>query len=343
MISSNNIPVHFPNNRPLLALAPMQDVTDLPFWKVMSRYGGADLYYTEYFRVYDNSRLNKTILRSIQENPTGKPVIGQMIGEHIPSLTRIARELAEFPIIAVDLNLGCPAPVVCNKNAGGGLLRNLEKTRDILAALRDALGSFPLTVKTRIGFEDPQLFEDFLQVFIDTKIDLLTIHGRTVKQMYRGVPDYDLIAKAVQTCPFPVLANGAVDSASKAADVFNKTQAPGLMIGRAAIRNPWIFTQTRQWFNGEPLTRPTGIEMVEYLKDLFETVRPEGIQPGQHVQKIKKYMNYVGMGLEPTGNFLHQIRRVKNEQEFWSVILDFLDHHDPLPLEPSAFEMSRPL
>src|SRR5258706_148205 len=95
---------------PILALAPMQDVTDLPFWKLMAAYGGADVYYTEYFRVHATSNLDKIILRSITENPTGRPVIAQMIGNDIPSLVRIALELQQYPIAAVDLNLGCPAP-----------------------------------------------------------------------------------------------------------------------------------------------------------------------------------------------------------------------------------------
>lgn len=332
----------FPSGRPLLVLAPMQDVTDLPFWQVMSRYGGADLYYTEYFRVYANSRLNKTILRSILENPTGKLVVAQMIGEYIPALKRTASELAQLPIAAVDLNLGCPAPVVCNKNAGGGLLRNLQKTREILLALRDTLGDFPFTVKTRIGFDSVSAYEDFLAVFCEAQIDLLTIHGRTVKQMYRGSPAYDLIAKAVERCPFPVLANGAVDSASKAVRVASETGAPGLMIGRAAIRNPWIFNQIRQTYLNQPLDQPTGRDLITYLMDLYETVRPEGIAPEKHVQKIKKYMNYVGMGLESSGQFLHRIRRVNNEKDFWSVVHDYLDHDDPIPPEPVEFEMERP-
>ncbi len=109
---------------PVLALAPMQEVTDLAFWTVTSAYGSADLLFTEYFRVYENSRLDRHILASITENPTGRPVIAQMIGNDIPSLVRIARELQEHPVAAVDLNLGCPAPVVYRKCAGGGLLRD---------------------------------------------------------------------------------------------------------------------------------------------------------------------------------------------------------------------------
>ena len=101
---------------PVTALAPMQDVTDLPFWRLMAAYGGPDLYVTEYFRVREGSHLEKPILRSITENPTGRPALAQMIGSHIPSLVRTARELQQHPVAGIDLNLGCPAPVVY-KNA----------------------------------------------------------------------------------------------------------------------------------------------------------------------------------------------------------------------------------
>ena len=96
---------------PVLALAPMQGVTDLPFLKLIAAYGGADVYVTEYFRVYATSRLDKHILKSVTENPTGRPVIAQMIGNDIPALVRTARELQQYPVAAVDLNLGCPAPL----------------------------------------------------------------------------------------------------------------------------------------------------------------------------------------------------------------------------------------
>ena len=102
----------------------MQDVTDLPFWKLMTAYDGADLYFTEYFRVHPDSRLDPQHSPSITENPTGRPVVAQMMGNDIPALVRAARELQQHPIAAVDLNLGCPVPVVYRKCAGGGLLRD---------------------------------------------------------------------------------------------------------------------------------------------------------------------------------------------------------------------------
>src|SRR5215475_7087673 len=159
----------------------MQDVTDLPFWKLMARYGGADVYYTEYFRVHPDSRLEKHILRSVTENPTGRPVVAQMIGNDIPSLVRTAKELQQHPIAAVDLNLGCPAPVVYRKCAGGGLLREPQRVDSILGALRDAVQD-KFTVKTRLGFETSDVFTQFLPIFAKHSLDLLTVHGRTVKE-----------------------------------------------------------------------------------------------------------------------------------------------------------------
>ncbi|MGH9594354.1 MAG: tRNA-dihydrouridine synthase, partial [Bryobacteraceae bacterium] len=123
---------YLPEGRPLLILAPMQDITDLAFWRVLARYGGPDLYYTEYFRVHHDSRPERHILRAIEENEDGKPVIAQMIGQDIPALQRTAEALQKRTIAGIDLNLGCPAPIVCRKEAGGGLLRNLEKIDVIL-------------------------------------------------------------------------------------------------------------------------------------------------------------------------------------------------------------------
>ncbi|HPU55427.1 MAG TPA: tRNA-dihydrouridine synthase family protein, partial [Verrucomicrobiota bacterium] len=142
----------------------MQDVTDLAFWRLMARYGGADVYFTEYFRVHATSRLEKHIVASITHNPTGRPVIAQLIGNDIPSLVRAARELQRLPIIAIDLNLGCPAPVVYKKCAGGGLLREPAKVDAILGALRDAI-EIPFTVKTRLGFDTADRFTELLGIF----------------------------------------------------------------------------------------------------------------------------------------------------------------------------------
>jgi tRNA-dihydrouridine synthase B len=327
---------------PVLALAPMQEVTDLPFWRLMTRYGGAHVYYTEYFRVHRDSNLDPPILRSITENPTGRPVVAQMIGNDIPSLVRTARELQKHPIAAVDLNLGCPAPVVYRKCAGGGLLRDPALVDSILGALRDAV-QIRFTVKTRLGFDDPAVFEDFLPIFARHHIDLLTVHGRTVSGAYRSEVDYGAIARAVEVMPCPVLANGNVSSIASAAEVLRQTGARGLMIGRGAIRNPWIFDQIRAHLAGRTLTLPSGRDVLEYVMALYEAVCTPGVPESKQVQKMKRYLNFIAIGAEPSGRFVHDIRRCSTRAEFDAICTTHLDHGEPLPLEPFASAESPPL
>jgi nifR3 family TIM-barrel protein len=318
---------------PVLALAPMQGVTDLPFLRLIAGYGGADVYVTEYFRVYATSRLDKHILKSVTENPTGRPVIAQMIGNDIPALVRTARELQQYPVAAVDLNLGCPAPVVYRKGAGGGLLREPKRVDAILGALRDAV-KIRFTVKTRIGFDSAEVFAEMLPIYAKHSLDLLTVHARTVKEMYRSEVHYEFIARAVAALRCPVLANGNVYSAQKAADVLKSTGARGLMIGRGVIRNPWLFRQIREHQRGEPLFIPRGVDVLAYVRALYEAVCSPDARESAQVQKMKKYMNYLGVGVEPTGQFLHQIRRVTTTADLFHVCEEYLDHDRPMPLEP---------
>jgi nifR3 family TIM-barrel protein len=320
-------------SEPMLALAPMQDVTDLPFWRLMSQYGGADVYFTEYFRVHASSNLEMYILKSITVNPTGRPAVAQMIGNDIPALVRTAKELQQYPIAAVDLNLGCPAPVVYKKCAGGGLLREPQRVDAILGALRDAV-KIKFTVKTRIGFDSSEVFEEFLPIFARHSLDLLTVHGRTVAEMYRSEVHYDFIARAVAEVPCPVLANGNVYSAEKAAEVLRITGAKGLMIGRGAIRNPWIFEQIRQQQRGEAIFIPTGRDILNYIYALYDAVCAPDVREISQVQKMKKYMNFLGLGVDAGGQFLYQIRRVTTRADFFRICEEFLNHNEPMPLEP---------
>lgn len=323
---------------PILALAPMQDVTDRPFWQLIAGYGGADLYFTEYFRVTADSRLDRHILDSITRNPTGRPAIAQMIGNDIPALVRTARELQLHPVAAIDLNLGCPAPVVYRKCAGGGLLRDLPRIDAILGALREAI-AIPFTVKTRLGFDDARAFDQLLGIFARHSLDLLTVHGRTVAGRYRSAVDHDAIARAVAVMPCPVLANGNVHSAAHAARVLAITGARGLMIGRGVIRSPWLFEQIRRHLRGETIPLPTGREVLGYVTALYETIcTPESPELGQ-VQRMKKYLNFLALGVEPTGVFLHDIRRVRTRGELFKVCRTFLDHDHPMPLEPYDLDL----
>jgi tRNA-dihydrouridine synthase B len=307
---------------PLSALAPMQDVTDLSFMKVVDACGSPDYFFTEYFRVTQTSRIETHILRSITENETGRPVFAQMIGEDIHHLKRTATDLRRHEVAGIDFNMGCPAPKVFRKNVGGGLLRDPVKVDAILGALRDSIDGL-FTVKMRIGFDSTEHFQQLLELIDKHRVDLLSLHGRTVKEMYRSEVHYEYIAEAVRSVRCPVLANGNVTSATKAQEILNNTGAAGVMIGRSAIRNPWIFKQVRAQFSGEAVPRVSMIEVRQYVDRLYRATQTEGIREEAHVSRMKKFLNFVGQGVDPDGKFLHEMRRTQTV----SALFDVCDRH----------------
>jgi len=318
---------------PLMVLAPMQAITHLPFMQVLRHFGGPDYYVTEYFRVHVDSTLEKHILRSITENDTGRPVYAQLIGQNIPKLVSTAKELLQYPVAGIDLNLGCPAPVVCRKDAGGGLLRKKDHLSAILAALRDAIpGKF--TVKTRLGYESPDEFEDLLEIFHRSHIDTLTIHGRTVRERYQTAIHTDFIQRAVTQMNCPVIANGNVVDVSTGQGLIKQTGAAGLMIGRGAIRNPWIFNQLRNASTGTTPHVVTRSDLLEYITLLYQAIACQQgtFEEGKHVQHMKKYLVYIAQGLDT--EFEHRIRRIHTADEFHTTCQSFLDSHDPVPVLP---------
>lgn len=317
---------------PFLALAPMQEVTDGAFWTTVHEYGGADVYWTEYFRVHASSTPEKRIIEAITGNTTGRPVIAQMIGNDIPELVRTAKVLQQLPVAAIDLNLGCPAPIVYRKCAGGGLLREPERIDAILGALRDAV-QIKFTVKTRLGFASIEEFDRLLSIFARHSLDALTVHARTVAQLYRLPVHYDRIRHAVQAMACPVIANGHVYSADQAADVLARTGARGLMIGRAVIRSPWLFNQIRQRLRGEPVTQPTGRDVARYIRQLWDTQARTVAAERAHCDRMKKFLNYLGEGIP--GAFLHRIRRAQTADEFHGICREFLDHDEPMAMLPA--------
>ncbi|MCU0781178.1 MAG: tRNA-dihydrouridine synthase family protein, partial [Akkermansiaceae bacterium] len=233
-----------PTRRPALALAPMQDITHLAFMRALVPRSLPDWFVTEFFRVHPDSSLEKPILKAILEHQTGRPVFAQIIGGDAESILRAARQLARYPIAGIDLNLGCPAPVVCRKRAGGGLLRQPERLGELLARLRAGIaGCF--TVKTRLGVAEPDEFGRLLDVFLPIGMDGLTVHARTVAQGYQGPVAHGWVREAVRVMPCPVVANGNIVDVATGLAYQRLSGAAGLMVGRGAIRNPWLFAQLR--------------------------------------------------------------------------------------------------
>lgn len=318
------LPQSLEKDLPFTALAPMQDVTNLWFMKVISQYGSPDYFFTEYFRVNDTSRLNRGILAAITENDTGRPVFAQMIGESIPDLVRTAKELCKYNIAGVDLNMGCPAPRIYRKNVGGGLLREPEKVDRILGELRAAVNDRPLTVKMRLGFENTDNFYQILDIINHHNIDLLSLHGRTVKDMYHGAVKYDLIAEAVRRVHCPVMANGNINSAKTALEVLSQTGAAGVMVGRWAIGNPWLFHQIRQALEGKEITPVPLVEVRNYIDCLWKTPTASTMPERSRVGYLKMFLNYIALSIDTEGDFLRLMRRAQNEVELFSICDRFL-------------------
>lgn len=320
-------------HRPALVLAPMQDVTHHAFLRVVHAYGDPDWYVTEYTRVYENARVDPAVAKCFEANPTGQPVVAQMIGRSIADLVRVAVEMENRGASGIDLNLGCPAPVVCRKDAGGGLLRHPDQIDRILGSLRDALkGTF--TVKTRVGYENKDEFPRLLDVFRRHAIDGLTVHGRTVKDGYATPVHLDAIRLAVETMPCPVIANGNAVSARTALALWERTGAAGVMIGRGAIRDPWLFARLRAHGEGASQPRPTLRDLHGYIQALWDALRIPGTPENRRVQAMKKFLNFTADGVSEGNVFLHEIRRAGTAEEFHAICHRHLDSDAPMPEEP---------
>ena len=339
--------------QPLTALAPMQDVTDLPFMRVVAHYGAPDFFFTEFFRVHGQSRPEKHILRSLTENKTGRPVFAQLIGEHIPDMVRTVKALLAYPVAGIDLNMGCPAPKIYKKNVGGGLLRDPAKIDELFGALREAIPGL-FTVKMRLGFDSTANFERILGLVNQHAVDLLSIHGRSVKEGYHSLVHYEFIGRAARVVRCPVLANGNVTSAVRAAAILDETGAAGVMIGRHAIRNPWIFRQCRELFEVErglrtrlesvprpgstsSIYQPTLADVREYVERLYRETQQAECPERAHVAKMKKYLNFVGQSVDASGAFLHDMRRAMTAAELFAVCDRHLLTEPTWPFAPEPY------
>ncbi len=276
-----------------LALAPMQDVTDLAFMRTLHRIGSLpDVFITAYFRSTPTTcALAEHNLRCIDENETGVPMLAQLAGSEAPALLRDAAMLLARPGVAgINLNAGCPSPLVNRHGAGAGLLRDLPRFANILLQMRTHLPAGKFSVKCRLGWEDAKAdFPLILEHLAAAAPDEVGIHARTRKQLYGGSPDFSYVQRAVQQLTCPVLANGDINTPEQAHQCLASTGAAGLMLGRGAVRNPYLFRQLR----GGPA--PTPEEMRRYYSILIEetgrVLLHKRTEKG-HCNRMKKYLAF---------------------------------------------------
>jgi nifR3 family TIM-barrel protein len=242
-------------------LAPMEDVTDLPF-RLLCKQFGADMVYTEFISSDALIReVNKTMQKlTIAEEE--RPVAIQIYGRETESMVQAAKMVEQAKPDILDLNFGCPVKKVAGKGGGAGMLQNIPKMLEITAAVVKAV-NIPVTVKTRLGWNDEsKIIETLAEQLQDCGIQALTIHGRTRAQMYTGEADWTLIGKVKENprITIPIIGNGDITTPERAKECFDKYGVDGIMVGRASFGRPWIFQEIKHYLQtGETLPDP-GIE-----------------------------------------------------------------------------------
>jgi len=245
----------------ILALAPMEDVTDSAFRKICKSYG-ADMVFTEFVAADGLLRNAEKSKRKLLFDEGERPIGIQLFGNNVDSIVAAAKIAEEALPDFLDLNFGCPVKKVVDKGGGAALLKDIPKMISIATAVvRNT--SIPVFAKTRLGWDEKNLvITQLAEQLQDAGISALTIHARTKSQMYKGSADWTLIGE-VKNNPrvsIPVIGNGDVDSPQRALEVKEMYGVDGVMIGRAAIGNPWIFKDVKEFLDSGKISEPPSID-----------------------------------------------------------------------------------
>lgn len=242
-----------------LVLAPMAGVTNRAFRIMCKRAGGCGLVTTEMFSAYACKYRDPRTDTMIDWTDEERPVAAQIFGGDPETVAIAGKMLQDAGADIIDINFGCPVPKVARSGSGAALLKDLDNAREILIAARQAI-TVPLTIKTRIGWKmsDRQVF-DLAKTAEICGIDAITVHGRAAEQGYSGVADWDIIAEVKNSVRIPVLANGDISSPQAAEDALKRTGCDGLMIGRGALGDPWLFRRIDEYQRTGQLLAPPGI------------------------------------------------------------------------------------
>ena len=252
--------------RPVM-LAPMEDVTD-PSFRLICREMGAKMVYTEFVSAEALIRNINSTTRKLQINEAERPVAIQIYGRDVDAMIEAAKIVEDAKPELIDINFGCPVKKVAGKGAGAGMLRDIPKllhiTREVVKAVK-----LPVTVKTRLGWDcENKIICDLGPMLQDCGISALTVHGRTRSQMYIGEADWTLIGKLKEDprMTIPIIGNGDITSAQKAADYFGRYGVDGIMVGRGAIGAPWIFSEIDQYLTTGEITPLSDTEKMNILR-----------------------------------------------------------------------------
>ncbi len=279
-----------------LFLAPMEDVTDSPFRQIC-RAKGADIVFTEFISSEALIRDSDIALHKMSYSESERPFGIQIFGGREEAMEGAAKVAANNNPDLVDINFGCPVYKVVNKGAGAACLKDMDLMERMAGTVVDAITDKPVTVKTRLGWDDDTIrIQEVALMLQRVGVKALTVHARTREQKYKGDARWEWLKKLRDTpgLEIPIIGNGDVTSPELAKKMFDETGVDGVMIGRGAIGNPWIFEQSRHYIEtGEMLPEPSLQERLRVCAEQLElSVAHQGEKYGVIIMK-KHYGQYL--------------------------------------------------
>jgi tRNA-dihydrouridine synthase B len=260
---------------PPLILSPMAGVTDYTFRRLIKRRGGVGLVVSEFISVEGLTRHNPKSKRQMRFDEEERPFAVQIFGGQAPRMAMGAEMAQEVGADILDVNCGCPAPKVVKNGGGSGLLRDLPRLEEILKAIKSSI-TIPLTLKLRTGYSDSTInVVDVAKMAEQCGVEHIQVHGRTREQGYKGMANWDLIRQVKEAVSVPVSGNGDVTSIEYGMRRWRETGTDGILIGRGAMQNPWIFRQFADVLDGRKPYQPDVSEKKAVLLEFFSMCREE--------------------------------------------------------------------
>ena len=295
-------------------LAPMAGVTDLPF-RILCKEQGAGLICMEMVSAKAIYYHNKNTEQLLEIHPREMPVSLQLFGSDPDIISEMAKRIEERPFSILDLNMGCPVPKVVNNGEGSALMKEPKLVEEILTKLVKAIRK-PVTVKIRKGFDDEHVNAvEIARIAESCGVAAVAVHGRTRQQYYSGQADWDIIAAVKAAVKIPVIGNGDVTSPQAAEAMIRHTGCDGVMIGRAAQGNPWIFREVTGYLeSGVVMPRPSAQEMKETVR------RHAALQleyKGEYtaVREMRKHLAWYTAGYPHSAHFRQMINTMETMEE----------------------------
>ena len=313
---------------PPLILSPMAGVTDVSFRRLLKRRGGVGLSVSEFISVEGLTRSNPKSKRQMRFYEDERPFAVQIFGGQPERMAMAAEMAQEVGADIVDINCGCPAQKVVKHGGGSGLLKDHPRLETILKAVRKVV-TIPLTVKIRAGFYDHTINAvETAKLAEDCGVEHIALHGRTKEQGYRGLANWDLVRQIKETVKVPVSGSGDVTTIAGAFEKFRETGCDGVLIGRGAMANPWIFRQIEDAMHGREIFQPTLADKRAILHEYFDMLR-EDMPETPAINRMKQLAGQFTRGLQGGALFRtsiyhsHSVEEVLDRiEEYFSAILE---------------------